>query len=164
MATVAMQEASAKMSNSSVIVGWVLRLIAAVILLQTLFFKFTGAPESVYIFTKLSEFLSQLAIPLFGANVAEMLARSEAFSRVGSGVMELVASILLILPRYPWAGAVLALAATGGAMVSHLTFLGIEVQGDHGLLFGLAITVVLCSLGLLSLYRSQMPIIGSRFQ
>ena len=164
MATVAMREASAKRSSSAVAVGWALRLVAAVILLQTLFFKFTGAAESVFIFSKLSEFLGSIAAPIFGDSVAAMLAQSEAFSRIGSGVMELVAAILLIWPRYPWAGALLALAATGGAIVSHLTFLGIEVQGDHGLLFGLAITVVVCSLGVLRLYRSQLPIIGSRFQ
>lgn len=164
MTTVAVQQASAKLSSSAVAVGWVLRLIAAVILLQTLFFKFTGAPESVYIFTKLSEFLGHLIAPIFGSNVAATVARSEAVSRIGSGGMELVAAILLIWPRYPWAGAILAFAATAGAIASHLTFLGIEVQGDHGLLFGLAITVVACSLGVLSLYRTQLPIVGGRFQ
>ncbi len=164
MTTVAMQHAGAKLSSSGVVVGWVLRLVAAVILLQTLFFKFTGAPESVYIFTKLSEFLSYIVAPIFGTNFAAMVARSEALSRVGSGIMELVAAVLLIWPRYPWAGAVLAFAATAGAIASHLTFLGIEVQGDHGLLFGLAITVVVCSLGVLGLYRTQLPIVGGRFQ
>lgn len=164
MTTVAMQQASAKMSSSAVVVGWVLRLVAAVILLQTLFFKFTAAPESVYIFTKLSEFLSHLVAPVFGASAAGTVAHSEALSRIGSGVMELAAAILLIWPRYPWAGAILAFAATAGAIVSHLTFLGIEVQGDHGLLFALAITVVACSLGVLGIYRSQLPIVGGRFQ
>ena len=164
MTTVAMQQASAKLSSSAVVVGWVLRLVAAVILLQTLFFKFTGAPESVYIFTKLSEFLAHFVAPIFGTSFAAMVARSEAFSRLGSGVMELVAAILLIWPRYPWAGAILAFAATGGAIASHLTFLGLEVQGDHGLLFGLAITVVVCSLGVLGLSRTQLPIVGGRFQ
>src|SRR5512133_1987371 len=118
MTTVAIREASAKRSSSAVALGWALRLVAAVILLQTLFFKFTGAPESVYIFTKLSAFLGSLTAPIFGASVAAMLAQSEALSRVGSGVMELVAAILLIWPRYPWLGALLALAATGGAIVS----------------------------------------------
>ncbi|HEX6881675.1 MAG TPA: hypothetical protein VF135_14990 [Terriglobales bacterium] len=164
MTTVAMQQASAKMSTSAVAVGWVLRLIAAVILLQTLFFKFTGAPESVYIFTRLSEFISHLAAPIFGTNFAAMVARSEAFSRVGSGVMELVAAALLIWPRLPWAGAILAFAATAGAIASHLTFLGIEVQGDHGLLFGLANTVVACSIGVLCIYRAQLPFVGRHFQ
>ncbi len=164
MTTAAINQASAKMSSSAVVVGWVLRLVAAVILLQTLFFKFTGAPESVFIFTKLSEFLSHLIAPLLGTNIAEMVARSEALSRVGSGVLELVAAILLIWPRYPWAGALLAFAATAGAIASHLTFLGIEVQGDHGLLFGLAITVVICSLGVLWINRTLVPFVGRRFQ
>ena len=164
MTTAAINQASAKMSSSAVVVGWVLRLVAAVILLQTLFFKFTGAPESVYIFTKLSEFLSRVVAPVLGTNIAGMVARSEALSRVGSGVMELVAAILLIWPRYSWAGALLAFAATAGAIASHLTFLGIEVQGDQGLLFGLAITVVVCSAGVLWINRRLVPFVGRRFQ
>ncbi len=164
MTTVAIRDEARKMSNTIVIVGWILRLIAAVILLQTLFFKFSGAPESVYIFTKLSNFLAGLVGPIFGAKVAAAVAGSEAYTRIGSGAMELAAALLLIYPRYPWAGAILALAATGGAVVSHLTFLGIDVMGDHGLLFGLAIVTVLCSLGVLALHRAQLPIVGGRFQ
>ena len=164
MTTVAIREGSQKMSNTIVIVGWVLRLVAAVILLQTLFFKFTAAPESIYIFTKLSNFLAGLVGPIFGAKAAAAIAASEAYSRIGSGVMELFAALLLIYPRYPWAGAILALAATGGAIMSHLTFLGIDVMGDGGLLFGLAIITVLCSLGVLYLNRAQLRIVGGRFQ
>lgn len=164
MATVAIREQTQKMSNILAIVGWVLRLVAAVILLQTLFFKFTGAAESVYIFTKLSNFLAGLLGPVFGAKAAAVIAGSQAYSRIGSGIMELIAAVLLIHPRYPWAGAILALIATGGAVFSHLTFLGIEVQGDHGLLFGLAIVTVLCSLGVLALYRAHLPIMRGRFQ
>src|SRR5213075_2124533 len=95
------------------IIAWICRVAAAVILLQTLFFKFTAAPESVYIFTKV---------------------HAEPWGRIGSGVMELVAAILLLTPRYTWLGSVLAIGATAGAIVSHLTILGIEVQGDKGLL------------------------------
>jgi hypothetical protein len=164
MATVAIRENPEKMSSTLVIVGWVLRLIAAVILLQTLFFKFSGAPESVYIFGKLSSFLAGLAGPIFGAKASAAIVGSEAYSRIGSGIVELVAAVLLIYPRFPWAGALLALAATGGAVFSHLTFLGIDVQGDHGLLFGLAIVTVLCSIGVIVLYREQLPIVGDRFQ
>lgn len=164
MTTIAIREQTRKMSNIVVIVGWILRLVAAVILLQTLFFKFSGAPESIYIFTKLSNFLAGLIGPVFGAKAAAAVAGSEALSRIGTGVMELFAALFLIYPRYPWAGAILALAATGGAILSHLTFLGIDVQGDHGLLFMLAIITVGCSLGVLSIYRAQLPIVGSRFQ
>ena len=164
MATVAMRKQTRKMSNTIVIVGWVLRLVAAVILLQTLFFKFSAAPESVYIFTKLSNFLAGMVGPILGANAAAAIAGSEAYSRIGSGIMELFAALLLIYPRYPWAGAILALAATGAAIMSHLTFLGIDVMGDHGLLFSLAIVTVLCSLGVFYLYRAKLPIVGGRFQ
>jgi putative oxidoreductase len=123
------------------VVSWILRITAAIILLQTLYFKFTGAPESVYIFTKV---------------------HAEPWGRVGSGVMELVASILLLTPRYTWLGSALAAAATAGAILSHLTLLGIEVQGDKGLLFALAIVVFLASLLNLILHRKQIPLVGDK--
>jgi len=142
-------------SMTVVILSWVCRGIAAVILLQTLFFKFTAAPESVYIFTKLGEFLhSYLSfVPVVSA---------EQVGRIGSGVMELIAAILLLTSRFVWAGALLAIAATAGAIASHLTFLGIEVEGDKGLLFGLAITVIVTSAIALYLHRKQIPVVGER--
>ena len=137
------------------IADWICRIVAAIILLQTLFFKFTAAPESVYIFTKLGEFLHTYLpfVPVDGA---------EQWGRIGSGVMELIATILLLTPRFVWAGAFFAIAATAGAIASHLTFLGIEVQGDKGLLFGLAITVVVTSAIALFLHRKQIPVLGER--
>jgi len=142
-------------SMTVVILSWVCRGIAAVILLQTLFFKFTAAPESVYIFTKLGEFLhSYLSfVPVVSA---------EQVGRIGSGVVELIAAILLLTPRFVWAGALLAIAATAGAIASHLTFLGIEVQGDKGLLFALAVTVAATSSIVLFLHRKQIPLLGER--
>src|SRR6476661_5058515 len=106
------------MSPTISIISWICRIIVAVILLQTLFFKFTGAEESKYIFsTVLSPEL-------------------EAFGRIGSGIVELIAVILLLLPATVWFGAALALGTISGARFSHLTKLGIEVKGDGGLLFG----------------------------
>lgn len=129
------------MSTAAKVVSWILRLTAAIILLQTLYFKFTGAPESVYIFTKV---------------------HAEPWGRIGSGVMELIASILLLTPRYTWLGSLLAAAATAGAILSHLTLLGIEVQGDKGLLFALAIIVFLASLINLYLHRREIPFLGDK--
>ena len=120
------------------IASWICRLAAAVILLQTLFFKFTGAPESVYIFTKVG---------------------LEPWGRYGSGVVELIAAIFLLINPCAWLGAVLALGMMGGAIMSHLTELGIVVQNDGGLLFGLAVTVAICSLLTLVLHRRQVPFI-----
>ena len=140
----------------ALIVGWICRSVAALILLQTLFFKFTAAPESVYIFTKLGEFLHS-HLSFVPVNLAEQ------WGRIGSGVMELIAAILLLTPRLVWAGALLAIAATAGAIASHLTFLGIEVQGDKGLLFALAITVVVTSAFALFLHRKEIPVLGERF-
>ena len=115
------------------------RLLAAVILLQTLFFKFTGAEESKYIFSQVG---------------------AEPFGRYASGVVELIASILLFTPRFVWLGALLALAVISGAIFTHLTVLGIEVKGDGGLLFGLACVVFLCSAFVLWCKRGQLPLVG----
>lgn len=119
------------------ILSWACRITAAIIMVQTLFFKFTGAEESIYIFTKVG---------------------LEPWGRYGSGIVELIASVLLLTPRFVWAGALLALGAMGGALVSHLTVLGIAVKGDGGLLFGLAVTVFVCSLVAVFLHRRQIPL------
>jgi hypothetical protein len=136
--------------------SWICRILAAIILLQTLFFKFTAAPESVYIFTKLGTFIHNY-VPL--ASIGTL----EVSGRIGSGIMELIAAVLLLTPRFVWVGAVLAMAATGGAIVSHLTFLGIEVQGDKGLLLFLAIAVFVTSAVALFLHRMQIPVLRERF-
>jgi putative oxidoreductase len=101
-----------------------LRIVSAGILLQTLFFKFTAAPESVYIFTKLS---------------------AEPWGRWLSGVAELIAAALTLYPTTQAFGALMAMGVMTGAIFSHITVLGIEVQGDGGLLFALALTVFGCS-------------------
>jgi hypothetical protein len=125
------------------IVSWLVRFTAAVILLQTLFFKFTGAPESVYIFTKI---------------------HMEPWGRYGTGVAELISAILLLSSCHCWAGALLALGVMSGAIVSHLTVLGIVVQNDGGLLFALALTVAACCLATLVLHRRQIPVVSSFFK
>src|ERR1700760_3242830 len=99
------------LSKFEKIVSWICRIAAAVILLQTLFFKFTGAPESVYIFTKVG---------------------MEPWGRYGSGVVGLIDALLLLSACHCWLGPILALGVMGGAIFCHLTKLGIVVQGDHG--------------------------------
>lgn len=121
---------------------WVLRLVAAAIMLQTLFFKFTGAPESIYIFEQVG---------------------LEPFGRYASGVAELIASILLLVPRTTWLGAVIGLGVISGAIMSHLTVLGIEVQGDDGTLFAMAVVVFISCAVLLFLHRTDIPVIGEKF-
>src|SRR3954469_22537690 len=96
------------LSKTEKIVAWICRIAAAIILLQTLFFKFTAAPESVYIFSKLG---------------------LEPWGRIGTGIMELIASVLLLIPRTTSIGAFLAAGIMSGAIFSHLTKLGIAVQG-----------------------------------
>ena len=156
MSTQVVSPMSRPMTTPISIFSWACRIVAAIILLQTLFFKFTAAPESVYIFTKLGAFIHTY-LPFASIGTVEVSAR------IGSGIMELVAAVLLLTPRFVWAGAILAMAATGGAIVSHLTFLGIEVQGDKGLLFFLAIAVLVMSAIALFLHRMQIPVFGKRF-
>lgn len=104
------------------------RIIIAAILLQTLYFKFTASEESVYIFTKVG---------------------MEPWGRIASGIVELIAAVLLLFRRTVWMGALLALGTISGAIFFHLTRLGIEVMDDGGLLFILACGVFLGSLYLL---------------
>jgi uncharacterized membrane protein YphA (DoxX/SURF4 family) len=129
------------MSTTVTVVSWVCRIAAALILAQTLFFKFTAAPESVYIFTRVG---------------------AEPWGRIGSGVVELIAAVLLLTPSFVWLGALLALGVMTGAILSHLTVLGVEVQGDKGLLFTLAVAVFVASGIVLFLHRTQIPVLGKR--
>jgi uncharacterized membrane protein YphA (DoxX/SURF4 family) len=122
-------------SRGKQITSWILRIFVASILVQTLWFKFTGAEESVYIFSTLG---------------------MEPWGRIGSGVAELVAAALLLAPRTVHFGALLSLGVISGALVSHLTRLGIVVQNDDGLLFGLAVVVFAGSLGVLFLHRQPL--------
>ncbi len=151
MSTQVISTMSRPMTTPMLVFSWVCRVVAAIILLQTLFFKFTAAPESVYIFTKVGTFIHNY-LPFASIGAVEVA------GRIGSGIMELIAAVLLLIPRFVWAGAILAMAATGGAMVSHLTFLGIDVQGDRGLLFFLAIVAFVTSAVALILYRGQIPV------
>ncbi len=131
------------LSKGQDIASWVAQIAVAVILLQTLFFKFTAAPESVYIFETLG---------------------MEPWGRIGSGIAELVAAILILVPATAAIGALLSAGVITGAIGSHLTKLGIEVQGDGGLLFTLACVVLAGSLVVLYLRRRQLPLLGRGIQ
>ena len=126
------------LTNAQNATSWILQLLVAGILLQTLFFKFTGAEESVYIFSTLGV---------------------EPWGRLGSGVVELVAALLLLVPAAAPFGAGLTMGLMLGAIASHLTILGIEVKGDGGLLFALAITAFTASAIVLFIRRGQIPFV-----
>ncbi len=121
--------------------SFILKLVVAVILLQTLFFKFTGAAESKYIFDKIG---------------------LEPWGRIGSGVLELIASILLFVPGMTWLGALLALGSVTGGILFHLKF-GIVVMDDGGTLFILACIVFVSSLILLWKERTNIPVVKKWF-
>ena len=124
-------------------VSLVFRLIAATILLQTLFFKFSGAEESKFIFSTLG---------------------IEPWGRWFAGVSELVACLLLLVPATQVLGAMAAIGIMAGAIMSHLFFLGIVVQNDGGLLFGLAWAVLLASAGVLWLNQDRIAKLIQRVQ
>jgi hypothetical protein len=123
--------------------GLLLRLVAAVILLQTLYFKFTGAEESVFIFSTLG---------------------AEPWGRIGTGVLELVAAILLLAPATAGLGGLVGMGLMSGAIASHLTVLGIEIMGDGGLLFALAFVVWIASGAVAWIHRASLPVVGSLFE
>jgi hypothetical protein len=120
--------------------SWICRIAAAGVLLQTLYFKFTAAEESVYIFTQVG---------------------LEPWGRYASGVAELFAVALLLFPRTTWLGALLAAGVMVGAIGSHLTKLGIVVKDDGGLLFALAFIVFVAALVTLFIHRRQIPFVGN---
>ena len=123
------------MFNFSSIGIWILRLLAAVILLQTLYFKFSAAPESIYIFSKLG---------------------IEPWGRIGTGILELIAGILLLIPATTVFGALLAIGLMAGAIFFHIAKLGIIVQNDGGQLFIYALLVFASSIALVIIYRNDL--------
>ena len=130
------------MNSYKTIASWIFQLIAAAILAQTLFFKFSGAEESKYIFATLGV---------------------EPWGRIASGCVELVAVVLLLTPRAVTLGALLAFGVMTGAIGSHLTKLGIVVKDDGGLLFALAVVVFLSSVAVLAIRRREIPLLGIFF-
>ncbi|PLK42423.1 DoxX family protein [Emticicia sp. TH156] len=119
-----------------------LRIIAAVILIQTLYFKFTAHPESVVLFTKLGV---------------------EPWGRIGTGVLELVTALLLLLPATAFVGGLVAMGLMLGAIAAHLLVIGIESMGDGGQLFILAIVVLFCSVVILVLHQQQGLALARKF-
>jgi len=117
-----------------------LRIIVAVILIQTLRFKFTAHPDSVYIFEQIG---------------------LEPIGRIGIGIAELISGILILIPRTVWLGALMTIGIIGGAIFMHLTDLGIEVKGDGGILFITALITFVLSTILLFIYRKDIPFIKS---
>jgi hypothetical protein len=115
---------------------WIIKLTAVIILLQTLYFKFSAASESVYIFSALG---------------------IEPFGRIGSGIVELIASVLILIPRTTLLGALIGLGTMAAAILSHLLVLGIVLQNDGGTLFMLAVITFLCCAVLVFQNRKGIP-------
>lgn len=123
-------------------ISLVIRIIISIILIQTLRYKFTAHPDSVYIFSKVN---------------------LEPIGRIGIGVLELIAAILILIPKTIWAGAILTAGIISGAVLMHLTILGIEINHDQGKLFYIAITVLALSLIICWNQRKNIPIIKKHF-
>jgi uncharacterized membrane protein YphA (DoxX/SURF4 family) len=114
---------------------WLLRLIAAIILLQTLYFKFTAQAESVELFTQLG---------------------MEPWGRIGTGIAELITAILLLIPRTTLLGALMGVGLMSGAIFFHLTKLGINFGGD-AILFSYAVITFVCCSCLIVIFRKNIP-------
>lgn len=119
----------------------VIKIIVAVILFQTLYFKFSGSAESVYIFEKLG---------------------IEPVGRIGSGITELLASILLFVDKTKFYAAITAAGTMLVAIISHLFVLGIEVMNDGGTLFILAVITFILSLLLSIIYVSDLKRLNNK--
>jgi uncharacterized membrane protein YphA (DoxX/SURF4 family) len=119
-----------------------IRVVIAIILLQTLRYKFTGHPDSIYIFTKMG---------------------LEPFGRIGIGVLELFAAILILVPHTIWVGSLLSIGIISGAIFLHLTQLGIEINNDGGSLFYMAVSICILSCLIFWNERKKIPIIGGKF-
>jgi len=119
-----------------------LRIVVAIILVQTLRYKFTAHPDSVYIFTSVG---------------------LEPYGRIGIGVLELISATLILIPKTVWLGSLLSLGIISGAILMHLTGLGIEINGDGGMLFYMAIVVFVLSFILLWVNRKSIPFIGENW-
>ena len=120
----------------------ILRIAIAVILIQTLRFKFTAHPDSVYIFQTVG---------------------LEPYGRIGIGVLELIAGLLILIPKTVWAGALLTSGLISGAILMHLTKLGIEVNEDGGVLFITALITLILAAIILFYHRKEIPVLGKRF-
>lgn len=130
------------MLTLKIIIVWAARIIAAVIMIQTLYFKFSAAEESVYIFSTVG---------------------IEPWGRIGTGILELIASVLILINATAWIGALLGLGLMGGAILTHLTILGIEVNDDGGYLFFLAIIVAVCCVVVLADNQSRITAMLKNF-
>ena len=119
-----------------------LRIVVAIILVQTLRYKFTAHPDSVYIFTSVG---------------------LEPYGRIGVGVLELISAILILIPKTVWLGSLISLGIISGAILIHLTGLGIEINGDGGILFYMGIIVFVLSFILLWVNRKSIPFIGENW-
>jgi len=124
------------MRNFQWLFFWIARILAAVIMAQTLFYKFSASEESVYILTTVG---------------------MEPWGRLGVGVLELIASVLLLIPSTVWLGSILAFGLMAGAISMHFLFLGIEVKGDSGQLFLYALIVALCAAFSFWKSKEQVP-------
>ncbi|MFK5957053.1 MAG: DoxX family protein [Planctomycetota bacterium] len=131
------------LSKTQTRISFIAQGIVAVILGQTLFFKLSGAEEAVAIFSKLGV---------------------EPYGRIGLGVLELFNVVLILLPRSAAFGGTMTVGLMLGAVGSHLGPLGINVNGDGGQLFAMAVVALLAGATVAWLRREQLPVVGAWFR
>lgn len=119
----------------------IIRIVIAIVLIQTLRFKFTAHPDSVYIFTQVG---------------------LEPYGRIGIGIFELIAGILLLIPKTVWLGASITIGLMFGAIFMHLTKIGIVVNHDSGALFITAIITLILASIILYAFRKDIPFVSRK--
>ena len=121
----------------------IIRVVPAIILLQTLFYKFSGAEESIYIFSKIG---------------------LEPYGRIGIGIAELIAAALILIPKTSVYGAIISIGLMLGALQFHFTTLGIEVLNDGGKLFILALLVLIFSAAIVWIEKNKLITLLHKFK
>lgn len=140
-------------------IKWALAIYVAFVFIQSLLFKFSGSQETVIIFNTIADWM---------AGIAPLSAIAEPFREYGGvsvGSVELVASVMILIPKTRLLGALTALGVISGAIFFHLfTPLGVnrvvDAAGntDGGVLFFMACGVWLSSAVIIWLERrAVMP-------
>lgn len=124
-----------KLSKLSSLVSWIFQLLTTIVLLQNVYFKIAGSAEWIFLFEAIG---------------------MEPWGRFISAGLELIAGFLLLIPYGAWLGALFGISTLSTAIFFHLTTLGVEVSGDGGSLFYLAVFVFISCVVILILRRNQM--------
>lgn len=128
------------LNKAEKLISIVFQIIAALILANAAFGKFSGNEMSVHVFHEL--------------NILE--------TRIVIGIIEVLAALLL-LSKIPQYGALLGFGTMLGALIAHVSILGMEIHGDGGQMVMMMAVVLLSSIIVMWINRRRMPFVGHTF-